>query len=441
MDIKEVKELIAEGEIISIDVRYFDITGRMRHVTVSPSYFNRIMEKGVGIDGSSVPGFATIQNSDMRVKPDLSTAFWDPFVDGMLNVFGDVYLAGTENIFHRYPRHVLRKAVNLIRNQNIADDIFALGELEFYLFKEVQFEDDFFLLDYSEDLVGVRKGYHIAEPLDEFIEMRNAIVSILEDMNIKVKYHHHEVGTKGQHEVELAFAPVLSIADHVEVAKYVIKKVAEDWEMKATFMPKPIYGEAGSGLHFHLYLFKNGVNIFNMRKGKLNNTARFFIGGILKHAKSLTAFTNPSTNSFKRLMSGFEAPTAINYSIANRSSAIRIPGYADKRSIDIEYRPPDATMNTYLGLAAIIMAGLDGILNKIDPGEPVEGNVYEKADDYERLPSSLCEALDALEKDKEYLLFEDVFTEDLINEWIELKRNEYREVSLRPVPLEFRMYF
>ena len=441
MDIKEVKELIAEGEIRNIDVRYFDLPGRMRHVTVSSSYFNRIMEKGVGIDGSSIPGFASIQNSDMRVKPDLSTAFWDPFFDGVLDVFGDVYLAGNESIFHMYPRHVLRKAINFARERGIADDIFALGELEFYLFKEVQLEDNFFILDYSEDLISVRKGYHIAEPLDEFIEMRNTIVDILEDTNIKVKYHHHEVGTKGQHEVELAFAPVLSMADHVEVAKYIIKKVAEDWEMKATFMPKPLFGEAGSGLHFHLYLFKDGVNIFRMEEGRLNDSARFFVGGILKHAKSLTAFTNPSTNSFKRLMSGFEAPTAINYSIANRSSAIRIPGYADRKSIDIEYRPPDATMNTYLGLAAIIMAGIDGVLNEIDPGEPVEDNVYEKRDKFEQLPSSLCEALNALSSDMDYLLVSDVFTEDLIRKWIEIKKEEYREVSLRPVPIEYRMYF
>ncbi len=441
MDIKEVKELIAMGEINTIDVRYVDLLGRMRHVTVASSYFNKIMEKGIGIDGSSIPGFASVQRSDMRVKPDLSTAFWDPFLDGVLNVFGDVYLAESENIFPMYPRHVLRKAVNLLRSQRIADDIFAFGELEFYIFKDVQLEDTFFMLEFSENMGGIKKGYHIAEPFDDLFVLRNSVVDLLEDIDIKVKYHHHEVGTKGQHEIELAFAPVLNMADYVEVAKYVIKKVAEDSDLKATFMPKPIHGEPGSGLHFHFYLFKNGINIFNMHKGRLNDAARFFIGGVLKHAKSLSAFTNPSTNSYKRLTSGFEAPTAINYSIANRTSAIRIPGYADRKSIDIEYRPPDATMNTYLGLAAIVMAGIDGILNKIEPGEPAEENVYENADKYERLPSTLCEALDALAHDKEYLLLEDVFTEDLIEQWIELKKKEYKAINERPVPLEYRLYF
>ncbi len=440
MDIIEVKELINSDDIRMVDIRFFDIFGKMKHVTVSSSYFARAMEKGVGIDGSSIPGFASISNSDMRLKPDLSTAFMDPMHEGVLAVFGDVYLSSEEKIFDRYPRHVLKKALLYAREEKIADDFFALGELEFYLFKDIKFDDDFFILDYSEEL-HMEKGYHVAEPDDSLFELRNTVMEVLEELEIMVKYHHHEVGTRSQHEIELSFAPVLNMADYVEIAKYLIKEVARDFELYATFMPKPIYGEPGSGLHFHLYPFKNGVNLFSMRGGKLNSTARYFIGGILKHAKSLTAFTNPSTNSYKRLMSGFEAPFAINYSIANRSSAIRIPGYVDKKNIDIEYRPPDATMNTYFGLAAILMAGIDGIKNKMDPGNPVEANVYENMDSFERLPETLCKALDELEKDHEYLLKGEVFTEELINIWIALKRKEYREISLRPVPAEFRLYF
>ncbi len=440
MDINEVKELISSEEIRTVDIRYFDITGKMKHVTVSSSYFNRAMEKGVGIDGSSIPGFASIANSDMRVKPDLSTAFLDPIHDGVLSVIGDVYLSSHEKIFDRYPRHVLKKALLYAREKGIADDFFALGELEFYLFKDVNFDDDLFILEYSENL-ELEKGYHVAESHDSLFELRNEVVEILEDVGIKVKYHHHEVGTKSQHEIELAFAPILNMADYVEIAKYIIKEVALEYELYATFMPKPIFGEPGSGLHFHLYAFKNGHNIFSMKGGRLNEVTRYFIGGILKHAKSLAAFTNPSTNSYKRLMSGFEAPTAINYSIGNRSSAIRIPGYVDKKNVDIEYRPPDATMNTYFGLSAILMAGIDGILQKIEPGDPVESNVYESMDNFERLPESLRDALLALSEDHEYLLRGDVFTKDLINTWIELKRKEYREVALKPVPVEFRLYF
>ena len=440
MDINEVKELISSEEIRTVDIRFFDIFGKMKHVTVSASYFAKAMEKGVGIDGSSIPGFASISNSDMRVKPDLSTAFLDPLHDGVLSVIGDVYLSSHEKIFDRYPRHVLKKALLYAREEGVADDFFALGELEFYLFKDVKFDDDFFILDYSED-IALEKGYHVAEPYDSLFELRNAVVEILEDLGIKVKYHHHEVGIKGQHEIELAFAPILNMADYVEIAKYIIKEVARDYELHATFMPKPIFGEAGSGLHFHMYAFKNGHNIFAMEEGKLNDIARYFVGGILRHAKSLAAFTNPSTNSYKRLMSGFEAPTAINYSIANRSSAIRIPGYVDKKNVDIEYRPPDATMNTYFGLSAILMAGIDGVLNKIEPGEPVESNVYENVEDFERLPENLCDALSALSEDHEYLLRGEVFTGDLIEHWIQLKRKEHKEVSLRPVPVEFRLYF
>lgn len=441
MDINEVKELINKGDIENVDIRFFDIFGRMRHVTVSADYFFKAVEKGVGIDGSSIPGFAVISNSDMRLKPDLSTAFLDPMHhERVLFVIGDIYLSHDEKVFEKYPRHVLKKAVLYARNNGIVDDFFALGELEFYLFKKIRFEDNFFVLKYSENL-PIEKGYHIAEPYDTAFEIRNTVVEALKEVGIKVKYHHHEVGTKGQHEIELNFAPIISMADYVEIAKYLIREIALDFELHATFMPKPIYGEPGSGLHFHLYALKDEKNIFFIKEGELNDMSRYFIGGILRHARSLSAFTNPSTNSYKRLRSGFEAPTAINYSIANRTSAIRIPGYVDRKSIDIEYRPPDATMNTYFGLAAILMAGIDGIENKIEPGEPVKANVYENIDSFDRLPESLCEALKSLEEDHEFLLKGEVFTKSLIESWIMFKQKEIEEVELRPTPIEFKMYF
>ena len=440
MNINDIMELINSKKIRTVDIRFFDIFGRMKHVIVSSSYFSEVMKMGVGIDGSSIPGFASISNSDMRVKPDLNTCFINPLFDDVLSVIGDVYLSKKDEVFEKYPRYVLKKALLYARKEKIADDFFAFGELEFYLFKNIRFDDLSFNLELSENL-PIEKGYHIAEPYDFQFKLRNHVVNILENLGIKVKYHHHEVGTKGQHEIELSFAPILSMADYVEISKYIIKEVARSYGLYATFMPKPIAAEPGSGLHFHLYPVKDGKHLFSFEKDNLNNITKYFIGGILKHSKSLCAFTNPSTNSYKRLMSGFEAPSSINYSIANRSSAIRIPGYRDERHLDIEYRPPDATMNTYFGLAAILMAGIDGIKNSIDPGLPARSNTYENRDEFERLPASLCDALSALENDYGYLLEGGAFTEELIREWIALKREECQRVNLMPSPLEFRLYF
>ena len=442
MEFKEIERIIKEKYIDVVDIKYVDLSGKLRHVTVDPEYFKKVVEKGIGVDGSSVPGFKTVEFSDMRLKPDLDTFFIDPLRSNVLSVYGDIYLSGEDHKYEDYPRYILYKAVEYLRKKEIADDIYMLPELEFYIFEEAEFDDSYFFMDFMESK-RIKSYYHAAEPYDRLFELRTFMVKSLQEAGIKVKYHHHEVGGLGQHEIELAFAPALKIADHLETAKYLLKEIARQDGFMLTYMPKPIYNEPGNGLHFHMYLIKNGTSIFYNEDhlSGLSETALYFMGGILKHARSLSAFTNPSTNSYKRLFSGFEAPCAITYSIANRTSAIRIPGYAKGKDIDIEYRPPDATMNTYLGMAAIIMAGIDGVENKIDPGDPVGEALDPSSNKFEYLPHNLEEALEELKKDNSYLTKDSVFTERVLTKWITLKQRELREVELRPHPYEFVIYF
>jgi len=442
MEFKEIERIIKEKNIDMVDIKYVDLSGKLRHVTVDAEYFKKVVEKGVGVDGSSVPGFKTVESSDMRLKPDLNTFFIDPLRPNILSVFGDIYLSGEDHKYEDYPRYILLKAAEYLRSSGIADDIYMLPELEFYIFEEAEFDDSYFFMDFMESK-RIKSYYHAAEPYDRLFELRTFMVKSLQEAGIKVKYHHHEVGGLGQHEIELAFAPASKIADHLETAKYLLKEIARQDGLMLTYMPKPIYNEPGNGLHFHMYLIKNGKSIFYNEDhlSGLSETALYFMGGILKHARSLSAFTNPSTNSYKRLFSGFEAPCAITYSIGNRTSAIRIPGYAKGKDIDIEYRPPDATMNTYLGIAALIMAGIDGVENKIYPGDPVEEAVDTETSKYEYLPSSLEKALEELKKDHSYLLKDNVFTESVIEKWLELKYNELKHINLLPHPYEFVMYF
>jgi len=442
MEFKEIERIIKEKYIDVVDIKYVDLSGKLRHVTVDPEYFKKVVEKGVGVDGSSVPGFKTVEFSDMRLKPDLDTFFIDPLRPNVLSVYGDIYLSGEDHKYEDYPRYILYKAVEYLRKKEIADDIYMLPELEFYIFEDAEFDDSYFFMDFMESK-RIKSYYHAAEPYDRLFELRTSMVKSLQEAGIKVKYHHHEVGGLGQHEIELAFAPALKIADHLETAKYLLKEIARQDGFMLTYMPKPIYNEPGNGLHFHMYLIKNGTSIFYNEDhlSGLSETALYFMGGILKHARSLSAFTNPSTNSYKRLFSGFEAPCVITYSIANRTSAIRIPGYARGKDIDIEYRPPDATMNTYLGMAAIIMAGIDGVENKIDPGDPVVEALDPSSNKFEYLPHNLEEALEELKKDNSYLTKDSVFTERVLTKWITLKERELREVELRPHPYEFVIYF
>jgi len=445
MDLREIEHLIKSGEVKVVDFRFSCLLGTQRHVSIEPNYFLKGLDKGIGVDGSSVPGYAEVHNSDMRLFPDLDSAFMDPTRDGVLVVYGDLYYSDKKEPYPVYPRNILKKALNFVKSSKLADDVKILPELEFYIFESVEISETGYNLYFVEEK-KLNTSYHVAEPYDAFFDLRNKIMELLKSAGISVKYHHHEVGGFGQNEVELTFGNALRMADALETAKYIIKRVVANEGFVATFMPKPIYNEPGNGLHFHIYLEKDGEFIFygNEKGLGLSKTALHFIGGILKHARALSAFVNPSTNSYKRLYSGFEAPVAITYALANRTAAIRIPGYAKGKDIDIEYRSPDATMNTYLGISAMIMAGLDGILNEIDPGEPFEGKVDKeavKSGKVKLLPSSLKEALEDLKEDHEFLLREGVFPEELLEKWISLKEKEFERISLIPHPQEIAEYF
>jgi len=442
-----IKQFIKETEAEFIDVKYVDLHGFLRHVTFPVERFDSFAKKGFGIDGSSVPGFASVEYSDMRVIPDTSRFFIDPFSDvPVVVMFGDVYLAGEDKSFPHYPRYVLKKAVSVLREKGIGDELLVLPELEFYIFRNVYYQHDKFISYYEiethEDFLAPEKSYHGDVPFDPYHEFRLFVATILKEIGISVKYAHHEGGKFSQHEIELDYSPAIEAADNILLSKLVINRSAVEFDLRTTFMPKPIPNEAGSGLHLHMMLVKNGGSVFYTSKKNeiISQTARWFIGGILKHAGALTAFTNPGTNSFKRLFTGFEAPKKITYSEANRSAAIRIPGYQKGKNVDIEYRPPDALMNPYLAVSAIIAAGIDGIVNRIDPGEPVKGNIDAIASIPE-LPSSLKEALESLNRDRGFLLSDGIFTEELIDRWIEIKNREYWEISTTPSVAEFEKYF
>jgi glutamine synthetase len=445
MRIDEIKHLIEKGEIKIVDLRFSCLLGTLRHVSIDPEYFLKGLDKGIGIDGSSVPGYAEVHNSDMRLFPDLDSAFVDPTREGVLVIYGDLYYSDTKELYPVYPRNVLRKAVEFVKNSGIAECVEILPELEFYIFQDAEISETGYYFDFVEEK-RVKSSYHIAEPYDSFFDLRTEVLEKLKQAGIRVKYHHHEVGGYGQNEVELTFGDALHMADALETAKYIIRRVAQDNGFVVTFMPKPIFNEPGNGLHFHIVLKKGGDSVFygEERGLGLSKTAIHFIGGILKHARALSALVNPSTNSYKRLYSGFEAPVAITYALANRTAAIRIPGYAKGKDVDIEYRSPDATMNTYLGVAALIMAGLDGVINKIDPGEPFEGKVDAeavKSGKVRLLPENLKEALVALKEDYKFLLAGNVFSEEFIEKWVDLKMKEYEKVNLLPHPQEFVDYF
>ncbi|MEO0229663.1 MAG: type I glutamate--ammonia ligase [candidate division WOR-3 bacterium] len=445
MDFSEVKKLIENGKVKIVDFRFSCLVGTLRHVSIDPEYFLKGYEKGIGIDGSSVPGYAEVHNSDMRLFPDLDSAFMDPTREGVLVVYGDLYYSDTKEPYPVYPRNILKRAIEFVKNSNFAEKVEILPELEFYIFENAEITETGYYFDFVEEK-RLKSSYHIAEPYDAFFELRTQILEHLKMAGVKVKYHHHEVGGYGQNEVELTFGDALQMADALETAKYIIRRVVQDAGLVVTFMPKPLFNEPGNGLHFHIILKKNGESVFygDEHNLGLSKTALYFIGGILKHARALSALVNPSTNSYKRLYSGFEAPVAITYALANRTAAIRIPGYAKGKDVDIEYRSPDATMNTYIGIAGLIMAGMDGIINKIDPGEPFEGKVdadVVRSGKVKLLPENLKEALSALKEDYKFLLTGGVFTQEFVEKWIDIKMKEFERVNSMPHPQEFVDYF
>lgn len=469
---EKILEVCRQKNVKMIDFKMTDLNGRWRHITIPVERFHEdIFTYGIGFDGSNY-GFAPIEKSDMVFIPNPATAVIDPFVEiPTLTMCGDVCVIKKENEpFDQYPRNVAQRAIGYMQEKGIADRMVIGPEFEFHLLDHVSFTVTPQRSSYSLDTrqaewntgldnganngyeVPCKGGYHAAAPQDIGYNLRSKMCMLLEDWGVKVKYHHHEVGGPGQMEIEVELGDMVDMADKTMIVKYVVKNVAAQEGKTATFMPKPIYKEAGNGMHVHMLLMKEGRPLFYDETGYsgLSKTAHYFIGGLLQHAASLCAFTNPSTNSFKRLVPGYEAPVTIGYATSNRSAVIRIPAYAKSpESKRFELRCPDATANPYYAYAAILMAGLDGIQKQIDPAShnwgPFDFNLYdlsqkEKAQ-IQSLPKSLAEALDALEADHDYLTAGGVFPERLIQIWLEKKRAESSEIEQIPHPAEFQKYY
>ncbi|HEY3682813.1 MAG TPA: type I glutamate--ammonia ligase [Streptosporangiaceae bacterium] len=450
-----------------VDVRFCDLPGVMQHFTIPASTFDPA--EGLMFDGSSIRGFQAIHESDMQLIADLSTARLDPFRERKtLNINFFIHDPVTGEAYSRDPRNVAKKAEEYLRASGVADTAYIGPEAEFYVFDDVRFDTNaqsgYYHIDSEagawntgrvEDggnrgyKVRYKGGYFPAPPVDHFADLRAEMSAELMNVGIEIERQHHEVGTAGQAEINYRFNTLLAAADDLMLFKYIIKNVAWRNGKTATFMPKPIFGDNGSGMHCHQSLWRDGVPLFYDEVGYagLSDTARFYLGGLLRHAPSLLAFTNPTTNSYHRLVPGFEAPVNLVYSQRNRSAAIRIPitGPSPKAK-RIEFRAPDSSGNPYLAFAALVLAGLDGIRNKIEPPEPIDKDLYElppeEAQAVPQVPGSLEGALEALEADHDYLLEGGVFTPDLIETWIDYKRtNEIDPLRLRPHPHEFEMYF
>ena len=468
--VQKVMDLIKEHDIKMIDFKMVDINGQYRHVTIPAENFSEdTMKSGIGFDASNY-GYAVVEKSDMVFIPDPDTAVVDPFCSiPTLSMTGNAMIIDTpENRpLPQYPRNIIRAAVQYMKDQGVADTMQILPEFEFYLFDDVTWGVEGNYIGASVDakqsywnsavegkgvIVPKQKNYHIAKPFDISYECRSEMCMLMKEMGIDINYHHPEVAASGQFEIEPQLGEVVHMADATMMIKYIIHNTALKYGKSATFMPKPIYGEAGSGMHVHMLLFKDGQPVFSDDNGysHLSKEAHYFMGGLLKHIHSLCALTNPSTNSFKRLVPGFEAPVTVGYATSNRSAVIRIPAYAkspDKRRFEL--RNPDATCNPYFCYAAILMAGLDGIKNKIDPHEngwgPYDFNLYHLPEEEKKklqgLPTSLPETLDALEKDHDYLTVGGVFPEHLIEKFIATKRAECAELAKIPHPAEFDRYY
>lgn len=468
----ELKSFVDEKGIKIIDFKIVTMTGKWNHLSIpSTRLSEKVFTDGIGFDGSSY-GYAVVENSDMLFIPDLKTAFVDPFCEiPTLSMIANIYeVRDGVKRFEGDPRYMAQKAESYVKELGIADEYVVGPEFEFYLFDHMSYEvqhnhqevtiDSYqapWNTNNKENNQGYKMpfqgGYHAALPYDIANDIRSEMCLKMEEMGVPVKYHHHEVGAAGQLEIEVELGSLLAMADRTLITKYIIKNTAIMHGKTATFMPKPLYAEAGSGMHVHMQLKKDGVNLFYEKGGysDLSPMALYFIGGVLKHAPSLLAFTNPSTNSYKRLVPGFEAPVSICFATANRSSVIRIPGYAkspDKKRF--EFRPSDGTCNPYLAYSAMLMAGIDGIVNKIDPTAegfgPYDVNVFHlpesEREKIKALPKSLDEALEALKKDYEYLLRGKVFNKEFIDGWINYKYNkEIVKILPVPTPMEYGMYF
>ncbi len=467
---QEVMDYIRANDVKMVDFKMVDIDGAYRHVTIPASLFSQeILDNGIGFDASNY-GYAVVEKSDMVFIPDVTTAVMDPFCGvSTLSMTGNAMIIDYPNNrpLAQYPRNIVLAAEQYMKDTGIADTMLILPEFEFYLFDEAgwrvghdsqELHVDFNQAHWNSDsegsgnVVPLQKNYHIAKPFDTTYECRSEMVLHMEEAGIRVKYHHPEVSASGQFEIEPMLGKMSEMADHTMMIKYIIRNTAQAHGLSATFMPKPVYKEAGSGMHVHMLLLKDGEPVFSDDNGysHLSRTAHYFMGGLLKHIASLCAITNPSTNSFKRLVPGFEAPVTVGYATSNRSAVIRIPAYAKTpKERRFELRNPDATCNPYFAYAAILMAGLDGVKNQIDPHEngwgPYDFNLYTLSDEEKAklhgLPASLPEALTALEADHDYLTAGGVFPEELIRNFIKGKRAECSELSQVPTPAEFEKYY
>ncbi|MDJ0801810.1 MAG: type I glutamate--ammonia ligase [Desulfobacterales bacterium] len=451
-----------------LDIRFLDFPGVWQHFTVPMSELDEgSFEDGYGFDGSSIRGWQPINASDMLVIPDPTTANMDPFYEEpTLVLVGNIVDPVTRESYTRDPRYIAQKAEAYLKGTGIGDTAFFGPEAEFFIFDEIRFESSrhraFYEIDSVEGIWNTgrdeapnlgykprhKQGYFPVPPMDKFQDLRTEMLLVLEQLGIAVECQHHEVATAGQAEIDMRFQPLLKMGDQLMWFKYVLKNVAARNGYTVTFMPKPIFEDNGTGMHTHLSIWKDGEPTFaGDGYAGVSDTALYAIGGILKHARALCAFTNPTTNSYKRLVPGFEAPVNLAYSSRNRSASVRIPMYsASPKAKRIEFRTPDPSCNGYLAFSAMLMAALDGIENKVDPGEPLDKDIYglspEELADVPSAPGSLAEALDALKADHDFLMKGDVFTQDVIDTWIEYKtENEVNDVNLRPHPHEFFLYF
>jgi glutamine synthetase len=473
MTAQDVVAYIKDRGIKMVDLKFVDLPGTWQHATIPASQLDeKTFQRGIGFDGSSIRGFQSIEESDMLLMPDPTTARPDPFTEiPTLSIICNVYDPLTRKPYSRDPRHVAQKAEEYLKKTGIGDVSYWGPEAEFFIFSNVQYEVLPHRMGYSIDSpeaiwnsgqpglghrIRTKEGYFPVPPADTLLDVRSEMTLELERWGIEVEMQHHEVATAGQAEIDMKYAPLTRMADSLMAYKYITKNVARRHGLTVTFMPKPLFGDNGSGMHTHQSIWKNGANLFYSESGyaELSQEALYYIGGLLTHVDALLALCACTTNSYRRLVPHYEAPVNVAFSQRNRSAAVRIPMYhtgpAGAASKRIEFRCPDATCNPYLAFAAMLMAGLDGIKRKIDPVRagfgPLDKNTYElspeEAAKIKSVPGSLSEALDALEEDHEFLLEGDVFTRDLLETWIAYKRTrEIHEVNIRPVPYEFYLYY
>jgi glutamine synthetase len=466
---KQVLALAAEKKATMVDLKFMDFVGIWQHFTIPVDELTEnVFEEGLGFDGSSIRGWQAIHASDMLVIPDPNTAVLDPFMaEPTLSLICNITDPITKEPYSRDPRNIAIKAEKYLKSTGIGDTAYFGPEAEFFIFDEVRYDSGvnhaFYKIDSVEgqwntgrDEEGgnlgykprYKEGYFPVAPTDSQQDIRTEMCLVMESVGIKIERQHHEVATAGQAEIDIRFSPMVNCADQLQWFKYVIKNVARRHGKTATFMPKPLYGDNGSGMHTHMSIWKAGKPLFaGEGYAGLSDMAMWYIGGVLKHGPALAAFCNPTTNSYKRLVPGFEAPVNLAYSARNRSASVRIPMYSpNPKAKRMEFRSPDPSCNGYIAFAAMLMAGLDGIENKINPGQPLDKDIYgltpEELREIPKMPGSLDEALECLRKDHKFLMKGDVFTEDVIETWIQYKTDkEVNPVRMRPSPLEFALYF